>query len=65
VILGAGNKVKRMVLQCNNGMSSIPSSTYNLAAHKSNSNTAGLNCQTNMLYTVTKLSTKQKEQVVA
>jgi hypothetical protein len=52
-----------MVLQCSNGMSSIPSSTYTLAAHKSNYITAGLNCQTNMLYTLTKLSTKQKEKI--
>jgi hypothetical protein len=63
VIEGTGHKAKRMMLQCNNGTSSILSCTYNLAAHKSNSNTAGINCQTNMLYTLTKLSTKQKKQV--
>ena len=47
VVQGAGNKARRLVLQCINGVSSSPvEEEQNLIAQKSNSNTVWFNVET-------------------
>jgi hypothetical protein len=47
VVYGAGNKARRLVLQCINGVSSNPvEEEQNLTAQKSNSNTVWFNFET-------------------
>jgi hypothetical protein len=58
VVWGAGHKVKRLVLQCINGVSSNPVENKNLTAQRSNSNTVWFNFQT-YIYILSALAAKQ------